>query len=90
MTGIEAITWLSLHAPAGLPADLQKKNQRGRESGSCRCLDVREADAEDELCRGWRHARLVDAFLVSERKKDRRDRRKSRHQDQEQIRATWI
>lgn len=68
VTGIEAITWLSLHAPAGLPADLQKKISEDVNS-VLRMPDVRERMLKMSYVAAGGTPAELDAFLAAERQK---------------------
>jgi tripartite-type tricarboxylate transporter receptor subunit TctC len=65
---IEAITWLSLHAPAGLPADLQKKISDDVNK-VLQMPDVRERMLKMSYIAAGGTPADLDAFLVAERKK---------------------
>ncbi len=66
--GIEAITWLSLHAPAGLPADLQKKISDDVNK-VLQMPDVRERMLKMSYVAAGGTPADLDAFLAAERKK---------------------
>ena len=65
---IEAIAWLSLHAPAGLPADLQKKISDDVNK-VLQMSDVRERMLKMSYVAAGGTPAELDAFLVAERKK---------------------
>ena len=68
VTGIDAITWLSLHGPAGLPADLQKKISEDVNK-VLQMPDVRERMLKMSYIAAGGTPADLDAFLAAERKK---------------------
>jgi tripartite-type tricarboxylate transporter receptor subunit TctC len=68
VTGIEAITWLSLHAPAGLPAALQKRISDDVNK-VLQMPDVRERLLKMSYVAAGGSPADLDAFLLAERKK---------------------